>query len=119
MRTRMSANVPVGLILFMLAPTGCESPSGPKGLTDRRAGRGSGRRGAGSRLDPDAGRVLVDGRDVRDIALAELRARVAVVEQDAFVFNTSILENVQCARSNQPRALPSQSGSLPPHLRRK
>ena len=33
MRTRMSAYVPVGLILFMLAPTGCESPSGPQGLT--------------------------------------------------------------------------------------
>ena len=29
----MPAYVPVGLILFMLAPTGCESPSGPKGLT--------------------------------------------------------------------------------------
>ena len=29
----MSAYVPVGLILFMLAPTGCESPSGPKGVT--------------------------------------------------------------------------------------
>ena len=33
MRTRISAYVPVGLILFMLAPTGCESPSGPKGVT--------------------------------------------------------------------------------------
>ena len=49
-------------------------------------------------LDPDRGRVLLDGRDVRDVALAELRARVAVVEQDAFVFNTSILENVRYAR---------------------
>ncbi len=49
-------------------------------------------------LDPDRGRVLLDGRDVRDIALAELRARVAVVEQDAFVFNTSILENVRYGR---------------------
>ena len=49
-------------------------------------------------LDPDRGRVLLDGRDLRDVALAELRARVAVVEQDAFVFNTSILENVRYGR---------------------
>ena len=32
MRTRMSAYVPVGLILFILVPTGCGSPSGPQGL---------------------------------------------------------------------------------------
>ena len=49
-------------------------------------------------LDPDRGRVLLDGRDIRDVALDELRARVAVVEQDAFVFNTSILENVRYGR---------------------
>ena len=49
-------------------------------------------------LDPDRGRVLLDGVDLCDVALAELRARVAVVEQDAFVFNTSILENVRYGR---------------------
>ena len=32
-RTRMPAGRPIGLILCMLAPTGCESPSGPQGLT--------------------------------------------------------------------------------------
>ena len=32
-RTRMSAYAPIGLILCILAPTGCESPSGPQGLT--------------------------------------------------------------------------------------
>ena len=55
-------------------------------------------------LDPDRGRVLLDGRDVRDIALDELRARVAVVEQDAFVFNTSILENVRYGRPGADQA---------------
>ena len=55
-------------------------------------------------LDPDRGRVLLDGRDLRDIALDELRARVAVVEQDAFVFNTSILENVRYGRPGADQA---------------
>ena len=49
-------------------------------------------------VDPDRGRVLLDGTDIRAVALAELRARVAVVEQDALVFNASILENVRYAR---------------------
>ncbi len=55
-------------------------------------------------LDPDAGRVLLDGRDVRDIGLAELRANVALVDQAAFVFNTSILENVRYARPDADEA---------------
>ena len=49
-------------------------------------------------VDPDRGRVLLDGTDIRNVALAELRGRVAVVEQGALVFNTSILENVRYAR---------------------
>ena len=55
-------------------------------------------------LDPDRGRVLLDGRDVRDISLAELRASVALVDQAAFVFNTSILENVRYARPDASEA---------------
>ena len=55
-------------------------------------------------LDPDSGRVLLDGRDVRDIGLAELRAQVALVDQAAFVFNTSILENVRYARPDADEA---------------
>ena len=55
-------------------------------------------------IDPDAGRVLLDGRDVRDIGLAELRANVALVDQAAFVFNTSILENVRYARPDADEA---------------
>ncbi len=49
-------------------------------------------------VDPDRGRVLLDGTDIRTLALGKLRARVAVVEQGALVFNTSILENVRYAR---------------------
>lgn len=55
-------------------------------------------------LDPDSGRVLLDGRDVRGIALADLRANVSLVDQTAFVFNTSILENVRYAQPGAGRA---------------
>jgi ABC-type multidrug transport system fused ATPase/permease subunit len=44
--------------------------------------------------EPDAGRVLVDGTDVRDWSLAELRAAIGYVEQDAPVLSGSLRENL-------------------------
>jgi ABC-type multidrug transport system fused ATPase/permease subunit len=44
--------------------------------------------------DPIQGRVTVDGHDLRAIKLASLRAQVAVVLQDTFLFNTTIRENL-------------------------
>jgi ABC-type multidrug transport system fused ATPase/permease subunit len=48
-------------------------------------------------LDPTRGRVLLDGVDVRELPLHELRARVALAEQDAHVFTTTIRENLLLA----------------------
>lgn len=49
-------------------------------------------------LDPDAGRVLLAGTDVREIAQRELRRRVTLDGQDAYLFATSVRENVRLAR---------------------
>jgi ATP-binding cassette subfamily B protein len=49
-------------------------------------------------LDPDGGRVLLDGRDLRELALADVRRHVGVVEQDPFIFHASVRENVRYAR---------------------
>ena len=48
--------------------------------------------------DPEAGRVLVDGRDIRDVTLDSLRASIAVVFQDAGLFNRPIVENIRVGR---------------------
>jgi ATP-binding cassette subfamily B multidrug efflux pump len=45
--------------------------------------------------DVTGGRVTVDGRDVRDYEPRSLRARIAVVPQDVFLFTGSVLENVR------------------------
>lgn len=50
------------------------------------------------RFDPDAGRVLLDGHDLRTLRLADLRRHVALVEQEPFVFHASVRENVRYAR---------------------
>ncbi len=48
--------------------------------------------------DPDAGRILLDGRDIRELPLKAYRCLFGVVLQDPFLFNTSIEANLHCAR---------------------
>ena len=45
-------------------------------------------------FDVGSGAVLVDGVDVRDWSLESLRAQVASIEQDVFLFSRSIAENI-------------------------
>lgn len=52
--------------------------------------------------DPDAGRVLVQGRDTRGWPLAVLRAHIGVVAQEPFVFSETLLENVAFAEPGDP-----------------
>ena len=47
--------------------------------------------------DPDAGRVLLGGVDVRDVSLADLRRRVAVVGQSTYLFNDTLAANLRLA----------------------
>ena len=47
--------------------------------------------------DTTAGRVLVDGIDVRDVPLDQLRRRIVLVPQETFLFDASIAENVAYA----------------------
>lgn len=48
--------------------------------------------------DPDAGRILINGTDIRQFSLEDLRAHVAVVSQQTYIFNTSIHENIRLGR---------------------
>jgi len=49
--------------------------------------------------DASEGRVLVDGRDVRSMDPAELRARIALVPQRSVLFTGSVLENIRWGKS--------------------
>jgi ABC-type multidrug transport system fused ATPase/permease subunit len=57
-----------------------------------------------SRLyDPVAGEVLLDGADVREVQLGSLRAAVAVVSDDPFLFSATVAENIAYARPEAGR----------------
>jgi ATP-binding cassette, subfamily B, bacterial MsbA len=52
--------------------------------------------------DVSAGQVRLDGVDVRDLPLQELRRRVAVVPQETFLFSASVAENLAYGRPDAP-----------------
>ena len=49
-------------------------------------------------FDPTSGRILLDGYDLRDYRLADLRNQFAIVLQEPLLFSTSIGENIAYAR---------------------
>jgi ATP-binding cassette subfamily B protein len=53
--------------------------------------------------DPTQGRVLIDGRDVREYTLASLRPQVSMVLQDSLLFAASISDNIACAAPGASR----------------
>ena len=48
-------------------------------------------------IDPDQGRVLLDGRDLREVPLREVRRHIVLVDQEPFLFHASLLENLRYA----------------------
>jgi ATP-binding cassette subfamily B protein len=52
--------------------------------------------------DADAGRVLVDGVDVRDLARRSLRREIGVISQDPFLFSASIRDNIALGIPDAP-----------------
>ncbi len=54
--------------------------------------------------DPDTGRITLNGLDVRDASLADLRSRIALVTQEPFLFDDTIRANIAYAKPNATEA---------------
>lgn len=67
-------------------------------------GTGSGKSTLGSLLarfmDPTGGKIFIDGVDLKDIAIEDLRKFIGVVTQDALLFNDSIAYNIKYGSEN-------------------
>jgi ATP-binding cassette subfamily B protein len=55
-------------------------------------------------FDPTSGSILLDGVDLRDYRLADLRGQFAIVLQEPILFSTSVAENIAYARPHASRA---------------
>jgi ATP-binding cassette, subfamily B, bacterial len=87
----VSLQIPAGAFCAVLGPSG----AGKSTLADLLV----------RYLDPDRGRILLDGIDVREISLDDLRREVVLVDQSPYLFNASIRENISYA---MPEADPSE-----------
>ena len=79
----VSIEIPAGTFCAILGPSGV----GKSTLADLLV----------RYLDPDQGRILMDGRDIRDVSLDDLRREVLLVDQSPYLFNVSIAENIAFA----------------------
>ena len=85
----------VGLrdVSFAIAPGTTTALVGPSG-----AGKTTAVRLAMRLIDPQEGRVIIDGSDMRQVKQAALRGAVALVPQDVALFNDSLYANIAFAR---------------------
>jgi ABC-type multidrug transport system fused ATPase/permease subunit len=76
--------------------------------------------------DPERGRITIDGVDIRDLSLSDLRGLIGFVQQDLFLFTGDILHNLTLdapvsplraeAAAHRGRREPSSSSGLPAGL---
>jgi ATP-binding cassette subfamily B protein len=80
----VSVEIPAGTICAILGPSG----SGKSTIADLLV----------RLLDPEQGRILLDGRDIRTLRLEDVRREVVLAEQVPHIFNATIAENIAYAR---------------------
>src|SRR5579871_3745457 len=85
----VSFEIPAGALCAILGPSG----AGKSTIADLLV----------RFLDPDAGTVTVDGKNIRDVRLEDLRREIVLVEQAPHIFNATIAENIAYARPETAR----------------
>ena len=48
--------------------------------------------------DVNSGEIKIDGRNIRDYKISELRKKIGIVLQDTFLFSGTIMENIRYGR---------------------
>ena len=81
---RLSFRVPAGSICAILGPSG----AGKSTIADLLV----------RFYDPGGGSIRLDGRDLRDLSLADVRGAVALLDQSPYLFHASVRENLAYAR---------------------
>jgi ATP-binding cassette subfamily B protein len=102
----VSFRVPAGGSLGIVGPTG----AGKTAIVELLA----------RQYDPDRGKISIDGIDLRDLTLDQIRGAIGVVPQETFLFSATLRENVLLGQPDDGRlervALVSQLSEAIPSL---
>jgi subfamily B ATP-binding cassette protein MsbA len=63
-------------------------------------------------FDVSAGRILIDGRDLRDVTLASLRAQIGKVTQETILFNDTVRNNIAYGQPDIPLSKVQEAASM-------
>jgi subfamily B ATP-binding cassette protein MsbA len=63
-------------------------------------------------FDVTAGRILIDGRDLRDVTLASLRAQIGKVTQETILFNDTVRNNIAYGQPDMPLSKVQEAASM-------
>ncbi len=85
----VTVRIPVGTVCALVGPSG--------------AGKSTFANLLPRFFDPIAGRVTLDGHDLRSLRLADLRQNIAIVSQDPVLFNDTVFNNLLLASPNATR----------------
>jgi len=77
----ISLTIPAGSTVALLGPTGCGKTT-LASMIPRF-------------YDPEEGRILIDGVDLRDLRLRDLRRSIGLVDQEPYLFSATIAENLR------------------------
>ncbi len=88
--TDVTLEIPKGIVCAVLGPSGV----GKSTLADLLV----------RNIDPNAGAISMDGQDLRDVALRDLRKEVILVDQTPHLFNDTIAANIAFAMPEASRA---------------
>lgn len=53
--------------------------------------------------DPTSGKIIIDGQDIKNVTVESLRAKMGIVTQETFLFNTTIFNNIAYGLQNFPK----------------
>ena len=70
-------------------------------------------------LDPDEGKITIDGRDIRELKLHDLRREVILLDQSPYLFNDTIAANISFAMPDAPRSAIEEAARAASSFRQK
>jgi ABC-type multidrug transport system fused ATPase/permease subunit len=63
-------------------------------------------------FDATGGRILIDGRDVRDVTLASLRKQIGKVTQETILFNDTVRNNIAYGQPDVPQSKVQEAAQM-------